>query len=200
MNEIVLLRHGKTQATEKQFYCGQTDLPLSESGKEELCLLRRQNIYPPSVDKFFSSGLLRAEQTIDVLYGKVERVALPDLKEYNFGHFEMKGHLELSEQDDYQAWINDSLGTVSCPGGESRNEVRSRVAKGYAKLLESVLAVEKQLVLAVCHGGTIAVIMDLIRPNTDNFAKWLPAPGRGYWLQYRDGCLHDYHPVKEVQV
>ena len=36
---IYLIRHGKTEANEKHLYCGSTDLPLSEAGKEELCKL-----------------------------------------------------------------------------------------------------------------------------------------------------------------
>ena len=33
---IYLIRHGKTEANEKRLYCGSTDLPLSEAGREEL--------------------------------------------------------------------------------------------------------------------------------------------------------------------
>ena len=33
---IYLIRHGKTSANEKHLYCGSTDLPLSNAGKEEL--------------------------------------------------------------------------------------------------------------------------------------------------------------------
>lgn len=33
---IYLIRHGKTEANEKRLYCGITDLPLSEAGRDEL--------------------------------------------------------------------------------------------------------------------------------------------------------------------
>ena len=33
---VYLIRHGKTEANEKRLYCGSTDLPLSEKGREEL--------------------------------------------------------------------------------------------------------------------------------------------------------------------
>jgi hypothetical protein len=33
---VYLIRHGKTEANEKWLYCGSTDLPLSQKGREEL--------------------------------------------------------------------------------------------------------------------------------------------------------------------
>ena len=33
---VYLIRHGKTEANEKRLYCGRTDLPLSEQGREEV--------------------------------------------------------------------------------------------------------------------------------------------------------------------
>ena len=37
---IYLIRHGKTEANELHLYCGSTDLPLSQSGREELRRIR----------------------------------------------------------------------------------------------------------------------------------------------------------------
>ncbi|MGI6235680.1 MAG: histidine phosphatase family protein [Christensenellales bacterium] len=41
-----LIRHGKTYANEQRLYCGQTDLPLSDTGAAEITQLARAGIYP----------------------------------------------------------------------------------------------------------------------------------------------------------
>ena len=56
---IYLIRHGKTEANEKHLYCGSTDLPLSETGKEELCKLK----YDIKNVRFLTSGMSRTNET-----------------------------------------------------------------------------------------------------------------------------------------
>ena len=184
MMEIHLIRHGKTLANEKKLYCGKTDLPLSEIGKEELISLINQGIYPPPADMFFTSGLLRADQTLDVIYGNVGRITVPDIAEYHFGLFDMKSYEELKEQDDYQAWITDETGVVSCPGGESKIQFEKRIIEGYTCILDKLLQAGSNSAFVSCHGGTITCIMEYLMPGQKNFYEWQPQPGRGYTLYY----------------
>jgi len=189
--EITLIRHGKTIANEKKLYCGQTDLPLSENGAEEIAVLKNQGIYP-CADMFFTSGLLRCEQTLDIIYGKVQRKAIPDIAEFKFGLFEMKSYEEMKEQDDYQAWITDETGEYQCPQGESRNQFEKRVIDGFSNI---VSAIWQNSAVAVCHGGTIACIMEYLYPNQKNFYEWQTQPGRGYTLIYLSGELNAYKKI-----
>ena len=192
--EIHLIRHGKTIANEQRLYCGAADLPLSENGKKEIAELKNQGIYP-SADLYFTSGLLRTEQTIDIIYGNVQRKIIPDIAEYKFGLFEMKSYEDLKEQDDYQAWITDETGDFECPGGESKNQFNKRVTDGFNSILEEVRQVENCSAFVSCHGGTIACIMEYLFPNTQNFYEWQPKPGRGYTLVYDSGRLHIYKKI-----
>lgn len=179
---IHLIRHGKTLANEKKLYCGQTDLPLSEQGAAALLALKAQSIYPVDVDLFFTSGLLRTEETLALLYGSVPREALPRLAEFRFGLFEMKSYEELKEQADYRAWISDETGLIACPQGDCRQDFTKRVLSGYAILREKT-----GTVLAVCHGGVIVCIMDELFPGIRHFYEWQPEPGRGYSITYGAG-------------
>ena len=190
--EIHLIRHGKTLANEKNLYYGQTDLPLSENGAEELVLLKNQGIYPASADMFFTSGLLRTEQTIDIIYGKVGRTRVPGIAEYNFGLFEMKSHDELKDREDYQAWLSDETYETECPGGESRNRFIRRVIEGYSGLLSMVIRSASVSAFVSCHGGTIVRVMEHLQPDMNNFYNWLPQPGRGYTLIYAEGRFCKY--------
>ena len=40
MSKIYLIRHGNTEANELHLYCGSTDLPLSERGRDALQTLK----------------------------------------------------------------------------------------------------------------------------------------------------------------
>ncbi|MCL2377753.1 MAG: histidine phosphatase family protein [Defluviitaleaceae bacterium] len=177
--KLHLVRHGKTIANQQRLYCGHTDLPLSESGISELLDLKNQNIYPKQADIYITSGLQRTEQTLDLLYGPVERAVMPQLMEYGFGSFEMKSHNDLDGNADYQAWIDDQTGQFACPGGESKQVFSRRVSKGLVVLLAKA---RKVSVLAVCHGGVITYIMEELFPGKHNFYEWQPQPGRGYTL------------------
>ena len=178
-----LIRHGKTEANEKSLYCGATDLTLSNTGKSELLALKEQGIYPPSADLFFTSGMKRAEQTLDILYGSVPRQTIPQLSEYNFGEFEMKSHDELELRDDYQNWIFDDSGQTPCPGGESRQDFILRVSEGFEMFCKNALRqLLPEVAILICHGGVIFRIMDTLFPKKHTYYEWLPKPGRGYTL------------------
>ncbi|MCL2571871.1 MAG: histidine phosphatase family protein [Defluviitaleaceae bacterium] len=187
MMQIHIVRHGKTVANEQRLYCGATDLPLSENGITELKELKAQGIYPKHVDLYFTSGLMRTDETLDLLYGPVQRETLPQLMEYHFGEFEMKDYETLKDQDDYQAWITDENGQVSCPGGDNKQDFTRRVIEGLELLKKRA---NEKSALAVVHGGVIASIMEHLFPNTRNFYEWQPKPGYGYTLTHTpDGQL-----------
>lgn len=85
---IYLIRHGKIQANEKHLYCGNTDLPLSHAGKEEL-----QNIhyYIKNV-RFLISGVKRTNEIMRILFGDVPYEIDPRFREVDFGIFEMHSY------------------------------------------------------------------------------------------------------------
>ncbi|MCL2158182.1 MAG: histidine phosphatase family protein [Oscillospiraceae bacterium] len=192
-----LIRHGQTLANEKRLYCGQTDLPLSENGAKEIAKLKAQGIYPEA-EAFFTSGLLRTEQTLDIIFSGATgttREAMPNIAEFAFGGFELKSYEQLKERQDYQAWITDTTGEVRCPGGESKNQFEKRVVLGFEYILEKVQKNEAESVFVVCHGGVIACIMERLFPSAQNFYEWQPKPGRGYTLIYASGRLHGYKKI-----
>ena len=82
---VYLIRHGKTEANEKRLYCGSTDLPLSEKGREEL---NRLNYEIKNV-RFLTSGKLRTNETLKILFGDVPYEENPRFREVDFGIFEV---------------------------------------------------------------------------------------------------------------
>ena len=140
--------------------------------------------------------MLRAEQTLDIIYGSVARMALPGLAEYRFGSFEMKSYDELKWRDDYQAWITDETGDVPCPGGESKKQFEKRILEAYACITgKLLLKAASNSAFVLCHGGTITYIMEYLLPGQKKFYKWQPKPGRGYTLSYISGQFQGYEKI-----
>jgi len=191
--DIHFIRHGKTVANEQKLYCGKTDLPLSENGVADILNLKAQGIYPQNVDLFFTSPLIRTTQTLKYIYGDVCAEALPSLAEYHFGQFEMKSYEQLRNNADYQAWITDEAGLVTCPNGESKQAFMHRLLEGYNLLLEKSAQVKSTLV--VSHGGVITSIMDYLFPNTHHFYEWQPKLGCGYTVSYDSIKHYEYKKI-----
>lgn len=169
---IYLIRHGKTEANEKHLYCGSTDLPLSAGGAEELQKMH----YDIKTARFLTSGMKRTEQTLEILFGTVDHAVEPELREVDFGSFEMHSYEELKNDPAYQAWISGDNEANTPPGGESGNQMRQRVRKAFAAIQQS-----GQDTVIVTHGGVIAAIMaDLFPEENKHRYQWQPKNGYGY--------------------
>ncbi|HWQ79454.1 MAG TPA: histidine phosphatase family protein [Anaerovoracaceae bacterium] len=186
MGKIHLIRHGITDAVKARVYYGSTDLPLNNEGVDRIVDLTLAGAYP-SADgsKLYTTGLLRTEQTFFLIYGCREHQEMPELREYDFGEFEMKTHEQLIENEDYQAWIGDKEGLTPCPKGESRKNFQTRVAAGFSKLLDEYRNEGNRAgkSIVICHGGVISQIMNSCFPEgKGNLFQWVPEPGRGYTI------------------
>ena len=180
MRTLYLLRHSLTEANERRLYCGATDLPLSPAGRA-LALSRRVALALPACDLCATSGMRRADETLGLLTGRVPDTTLPDLREMDFGAFEMRAYEALKGEQVYQRWIVDETGEVACPGGESRNGYRARVLSGGDRLLR----MEWQLALLVVHGGSVAALMAHWFPDEPRgFYDWQPSPCGGWTVTF----------------
>lgn len=175
--KLILIRHGITEANEKHLYCGKTDVPLSDNGRE-LLLSRCENNAYPSIDgyKILSSGLRRCEETLSVIYGNVAHKTDNDFSEMDFGKFEMKSYEELKNNPEYIEWISGNNEKNKTPEGESGELMKKRVIKAFERVRS-----ENEDTLIITHGGVIAAIMDYLFPNENkNRYEWQPNPGEGY--------------------
>ena len=176
MKTIYLIRHGMTEANEKHLYCGSTDLPLSEAGREAVKAL---SYHVPEDAEFICSGMKRTVETLKLLFGDVPYRVEPDLREVDFGAFEMHSYEELKDRADYQAWLTGDNDANVTPGGESGQQMRERVLKAFDRL-----AGENRNLVIVSHGGVIASLMESLFPEEGkNRYQWQPKPGHGYELK-----------------
>ena len=177
MSKIYLIRHGLTEANEKHLYCGSTDLPLSQKGREELAEIKYD------IDKskvcFITSGMKRTEETLKILFGDIPRVIDSRFKEIDFGIFEMKSYNELKDTAEYQQWLDGDNHANIPPYGESGAQMEKRVLVAFAE----IKGTDKDTVI-ITHGGVIASIMaNLFKEENKNRYQWQPQPGHGYLIE-----------------
>ena len=181
MNTIYLLRHSLTEANERHLYGGSTDSPLTEKGRA-IAESRRGTV--PDCDIAITSGMRRADETLMLMTGRTPDLRLRQLREMDFGAFEMRSYDELKHVPEYTAWIGDGTGRVRCPGGECTSEFRARALEGAAY----IAGLAQDTACVVCHGGVIVNIMEAWFPEVRrNFYQWQPAACRGYRIALKDG-------------
>ena len=202
-SQIALIRHGITIGNVRRLYYGATNVPLAQKGIDELKRLREEGIYPDGEGaQFFTTGMGRTQQTLELIYGDRPHEIIKDLREINFGDFEMKTYEELMEYEEYRDWITATNDTKAPPNGESIRHFNERVIRGFKEVrsrhsirsLELRHQEEDARSIVICHGGTISSIMNYVWPGVhDNMYGWLPNPGHGYLLLLEDDaiCVHE---------
>ena len=166
---IYLIRHGKTEANEKWLYCGSTDLPLSERGREEL----RGISYDIKNVRFLTSGMKRTNETLKILFGDVPYAEDTRFREVDFGIFEMHSYEQLKNTPAYQIWCSGNNEANVPPDGESGAQMRNRVLEAFSGIREDTCI--------ITHGGVIAAIMEYLFPDENKTRyEWQPKNGHGY--------------------
>ena len=169
---IYLIRHGKTSANEKHLYCGSTDLPLSDAGKEEL----RSVHYDIKNVRFLTSGMKRTNETLHILFGDVPYEVDSRFREVDFGIFEMQSFEQLKDTPDYQTWLTGDNDANITPNGESGVLMTERVLQAFSEIQEDSCI--------ITHGGVIAAIMEhLFSEENKNRYEWQPKNGCGYIIR-----------------
>lgn len=172
---VWLLRHGETDYNAQQKYLGRTDLPLSERGRRALA---RADFSPEAV---YVSPLRRTAETAGILFPGARQIAVPGLREMDFGIFEGKSWKEMEHLPAYRAWVDG--GCVDAPpGGESRTQFCHRICSAVGDLLDGAAAAGTERLVIVAHGGTqMAALERFVLPRRDYFS-WNGPLGGGFVL------------------
>lgn len=174
---VYLIRHGKTEANEKHLYCGSTDLPLSETGREEL----RGFSYDIKNVRFLTSGMKRTDETLKILFGNVAYEEDKRFREVDFGLFEMHSYEQLKDMPAYQTWCTGDNEANVPPDGESGLQMKRRVLEAFSEIKEDTVL--------ICHGGVIVAIMEHLFPEENKSRyEWQPRNGHGYRIH---GAYYD---------
>ena len=175
--KIYLIRHGITRLGEEKRYQGKTDAPLSALGKASL---RRADFDP---ERVYVTSLCRTAETASILFPGARLIAVPDLREMDFGAFEGRGYWEMEDDADYRAWV-DGMCEGRCPGGEDRAGFFSRVCAAFEDVLRREDGADALVIVA--HGGTQMAVLDRWGRPERRFNKWQRPCGCGWLLERED--------------
>ena len=180
--KLHLIRHGLTQGNLDGRYIGSgTDLPLCEEGRAQLAQLKARFAYP-AAEVVFTSPLLRATQTAELLYPGVRTLPLQDLREMAFGVFENRPITELAADPAFAAWMDPASQTVP-EGAESREAFARRTDGMLMKLFEFMIKSQIHEAACVTHGGVILNMMARHVLPQRRPEDWMTDPGCGYSLR-----------------
>ncbi|MBK7581943.1 MAG: histidine phosphatase family protein [Myxococcales bacterium] len=155
--DILLVRHGESEANAEGRLQGSLDYPLSERGRAQARQLARWLGHNGVAwDAAYTSPLLRARQTAEILTtarGEVDASIEPDLAELRAGSLEglTRDEIEARHSEYVKRGVTD-LGDFSEFGGESYDEVQVRVERLLGVLIARHRAADAR-VLLVAHGG-----------------------------------------------
>lgn len=184
--KLYFLRHGATEGNRRMCYYGTTDLPLLPESVETL---QKNAARYPRAEHYYISGLLRTRQTLQALYGDVPYTVVPELREINFGIFEMHTHDELKDTPAYQEWLRDAEHN-RCPGGESPVELQQRSVRAVEALLE-----KNEDAVCIVHGGVIAAV--LMHYFGGQRYEYTAQPGTGCCVEFCGGRPVRWYRVPE---
>ena len=160
--KILFIRHGLTAGNLEKRYIGSTDEPLCSEGIAQLKELKLQDC-----EAVICSPMKRCIQTAEILFHHSGYLTAEELRECDFGDFEDMNYKELSENADYQKWI-DSGGTLPFPKGEAPQDFCRRCVKAFDSIVKEYDAAVS--IAFVVHGGTIMSILEKYAvPHRDYF-------------------------------
>ena len=176
--KLHLIRHGITAGNLQGLYIGSgTDLPLCDEGRAQLADLKERFDYP-QVDTVFSSPLLRAVETANILFpGAAHQFTVHDLREAGFGKFEGRPVKELVHDEDFKKWITPGSGYLP-EGAEPTEQFHARCADSLLKLFEYMIRMDVTEAACVTHGGVIMSMLSQRAVPTRRPEQWMADPDR----------------------
>jgi len=154
---LYLLRHGETDFSREDRFCGRIDAPLTDVGNEMAsCFAEMYG----ELDwrAVYTSTRQRAVSTAEPL---ATRISLPirrepGLDEMHYGEWQgrWKGEVAATDRKRYRSWRQDP--TIGAPGGESVFEVHARASR----VIDEIRArYDQGNVLVVSHKTTLRVLL-----------------------------------------
>jgi 2,3-bisphosphoglycerate-dependent phosphoglycerate mutase len=155
--ELLILRHGQSQADLEDRHEGRADFPLTELGREQARRVGSWLAGRYQVDRILASTLIRAAATAEIVGRALGVTVEPDPALMEFNNGELAGMLKSESRVRFGPMFGDRTELAPYerfPGGETMVEMRARAEHFLSKLLDETE--DGTRVLLVSHGGMIA--------------------------------------------
>ena len=158
MTRLLVVRHGATELSAEDRFAGETDVALSDEGRDQARRLAERLATEP-IAAFYASPLSRTAETARILaapHGKPV-VLRPELREISHGHWERATRAEVERRfpEEYARWEADPF-SFAPAGGETGLAVTARALPA---LLALVAAHRGERVAVVSHKATIRLVL-----------------------------------------
>lgn len=166
LDGVLLARHGQTDDNRQPIrFQGFRDTPLNDTGRAQAHdLAERVAALQEPIRSLWASDLSRARETAEIVGARVGLAPRldPRLREANRGVWEGRLFIDVQreEPEAFAAWMRAGP-AWRFPGGESLREQQDRVLAA----LSDVEGTGELPALAVCHGGSIRVMLCLRDPR-----------------------------------
>ncbi|MEO2180035.1 MAG: 2,3-bisphosphoglycerate-dependent phosphoglycerate mutase [Methanobacteriota archaeon] len=174
--KLVLVRHGLSVYNDQNRFTGWKDIELNRQGNEEAeqAGLILKNV---DFDLAFTSNLIRAQSTLNIILKEIEKLDLPieknmALNERDYGDLIGQNKTEAAEKfGSEQVHIWRRSYNIPPPGGESLKDTAERVIPYLQKkILPHVF--DGKNVLVSAHGNSIrAIVMSLKNYTPEQILK-----------------------------
>jgi broad specificity phosphatase PhoE len=180
-NTLLFIRHAETDLAGR--FCGHSDPPVNERGHRQMEGLLKA-LENESIDAVYSSDLSRALTTAHAIARtfRLSSVAVPGLREINFGEWEGLSWQEIESRDAVYArkW-SDDYPQLPAPGGESFEGFQCRVMTEVEQL---ITLTDQKCVAIVSHGGVMRVVLRVLY-GLDEKEAWEQTKTHCGFFRYR---------------
>jgi 2,3-bisphosphoglycerate-dependent phosphoglycerate mutase len=161
---LVLVRHGQSEWNLKNLFTGWRDIDLSEQGiAEARAAGRKLKAQGLRFDLAFTSALVRAQRTLDIMLDELGQRGIPVRKDQALNERDYGDLVGLNKDDARKRWGEEQVHIwrrsydVAPPGGESLRDTAARVLPYYIQeILPCVLQGKRVLVSA--HGNSLRAL------------------------------------------
>jgi 2,3-bisphosphoglycerate-dependent phosphoglycerate mutase len=175
---LVLVRHGESEWNQKNLFTGWKDPDLTEKGiKEAKEAGRKLKAQGLSFDIAFTSVLVRAQHTLDLMLVEIAQTGLPVTRNLALNERDYGDLSGLNKNEARKKWGEEQVRIwrrsydVQPPGGESLKDTLARTLPYYVQeILPCVLRGERTLISA--HGNSLrALIMVLEKLSPEQIIR-----------------------------
>jgi len=158
LTKVIFIRHGQTEWNVTGRYQGQSDVELTEEGRQQA--LKLAEYFPvEKIDGIYASDLRRAMVTAETIAQKfgLPVQAEPAFRELSFGQWEGLTYQQIvANWEDAMANFMQHPDIMEIPGGETFPEVQQRALQ---RLQELIRKHDGQTIVVVAHGAVLRTIL-----------------------------------------
>ena len=181
---LVLVRHGQSEWNKKNLFTGWKNPDLTPRGVEEAIAagneLKNKNY---KFDIMFTSDLLRAQKTGEIILKQLGAESLPIIKNQALNERDYGDLSGLNKDEAREKWGDNQVHIwrrsydIAPPGGESLKDTADRVLPYFRKEIFPKL-LQGENILITAHGNSLrSLVMELDRLNKEEVVKLEIATG-----------------------